>query len=130
MAKDVKDSGNAAHSVSNRKDAIEEAFQECYRLDTEIEAIVEREVKPLRQEKGEVKSKLAADFELSKKAFNLHYAHWKAGQQARQRGDDAMLSTLQELHDILPIGGQLDLVDAIGKADSAQKSGNGAGAQA
>jgi len=77
---------------------------------------MEKYIKPLRQEKAELKAGLKDDYGIPTRAFNARYGVYRLEKDAIKSEDDIMLDTVRELWDATPIGGGIDLEDLANRA--------------
>jgi hypothetical protein len=122
MAKNIaKEAGSGSdhatkhHNVKARAEAFKESMERMYRLDQDIAAILTESVKPLRDDKAEIKSTLREDYNVTATAFNARYHAYKFERKAKEAGDDASLDMLRELFEASPVGGQVNFMDALDK---------------
>lgn len=120
-AKSAEGTTNAKHNVANRNRIMTDALAETYKLDTQIQAALEKHVAPLRAHKADIKSKLNKDLNITATVFNARYAPYKLEATARAASDDATLDNLRELFEVSPVGTQMDMMAGLGSA-----KGNGA----
>lgn len=107
------------HNVKARAEAFKESMERMYRLDQDIAALMEEHIKPLREDKAEIKSKLREDYNVTATVFNARFNAYKCERKAREGGDDATLDTLRELFESTPVGGQTDFMNALDKEQAA-----------
>lgn len=117
------ESANKLYNVKGRKEAIGRGMEECYKLDKQIKEIIDKQVKPLRAAKTDIKARLKDDYQLTVKAFNVRYSAFAFERFARDNGDQVTLDLLTELYEIQPIGGAL----AFMSVKAPEPKANGAG---
>ncbi|NIA72297.1 hypothetical protein HBA54_27275 [Pelagibius litoralis] len=109
----------AKHNSKVREERFQDAMQRTFALDQQIEALIEEHIKPLREDKREIKSKLSEDFNVTATTFNARYAPYKFEAKARANGDEASIDLLREIFEATPVGGQMDFVNALKPEGSA-----------
>lgn len=105
---------NAGHNAQARTEAMQKAFAELYACDEQIEAALEKYVKPYRESKSDIKTRMKDEYGVPPKLLNARYNAYKIEQDANKANDDATIDIIRELYDALPIGvgAMVDLVDA------------------
>lgn len=109
---------NKGHNVKARDEAIREAMEAHYQKDKEIERLIAEHLADLRQDKRDIKKRMAKDYEISATMFNARYAPYRIERKARDNGDDTVADALKELWQACPPGGTVDLVAAAEAASS------------
>ena len=112
-----------AHNVQHRKEQIREALAKTWVADKAIKAASDKHLAPYREDKSKIKERLRDDLNINSKSFNAIYAPYKLQQQAIEAKDEITLDMLHEMFEAAPIGGEINMVDAI---ESAEMPGNGA----
>jgi hypothetical protein len=102
----------AGHNAQARTEAMQKAFAEMYACDEQIEAAIEKYVKPYRESKSDTKARMKDEYGIPPKLLNARYNAYKIERDAAKAQDDATVDIIRELYDALPIGGIVDLVDA------------------
>lgn len=115
----ANESANREHNVAARKEQIGNAFNRLYAIDKEIDALIERHVQELRDEKSDIKKKLRKDLNLTSKVVHLRYASYKAERLAVEQEDGVTMDAIKELYEVMPVGATVDFVDAMNGADEA-----------
>lgn len=116
MAKNEAVDATLQHNSKARADVIRESLDRLYQLDSEIDDIIAAEIKELRDEKSEIKTRLRDDFNMPAKLVMARYAAYRMERKAIASADDKTLDAIRELYSIAPVGSQMDLVDAIERA--------------
>lgn len=123
MAKNIAaEAATERHNSGVRDERFQDAMKRTFELDKQIEALMEQHIKPLREDKREIKAKLREDFNVTATAFNARYAPYKFEAKARDNGDETSIDLLRELFDATPVGGQMDMEDVL-NASAAKKNG-------
>ncbi len=104
------------HNSKARADVIRESLDRLYELDSEIDAIIEAEVKDLRTEKSEIKTRLREEFNMPAKLVTARYAAYRMERKAIASADDKTLDALRELFSVSPPGSQVNMLDALAEA--------------
>ena len=107
----------AKHNVVNRNELMTGALSDTYALDCQIQAALDKHVKPLRKNKADIKSRLNKDLNITATVFNARYVPYRLEAQARAAGDDSTLGNLEELFKIAPVGTQAEMFGG-GSADA------------
>ena len=115
-AESAEGTTNADHNVANRNKIMTDALGEMYVLDVQAEAALEKHLKPIRDQKRDIKSRLNKDLNITATVFNARYVAYKLEAQARAAEDDATLDNLKELFDVSPVGHQMDFIKDGGSA--------------
>jgi ribosome modulation factor len=115
-SKDDATAPGVGHNAGDREAAIKAALEDMYRIDGEIQDIIEEEVKSLREEKSTIKTSLRERFSLTSKMIQARYYSYKIEREAEAANDTVTLAAIRELYRVLPIGGMVDLVDAAQQA--------------
>ena len=121
-AESAEGTTNAKHNVANRSKIMTDALGEMYALDVQAEAALEKHLKPIRDQKSDIKSRLNKDLNITATVFNARYVPYKLEAQARAASDEATLDNLRELFEVSPVGTQMDMMAGLDGAKS-----NGAG---
>jgi hypothetical protein len=114
--KSPEGTAGAKHNVANIEQKLRGAFAETYKLDTSIKANLEKYVAPDRAAKSDIKKKLNAELNITRKLFVVRYAAYRLEADARAAEDTATLETLQMMFSISPVGTQMDFVGGGGSA--------------
>lgn len=107
---------------TSRREAIETTCTKLYVLDREIERLIGEHVSELRGEKAKLKASLREDYQIPARLLQARYASYKLERAARDSGDTVTLDAIRELFDTLPVGGTVDLVDALGRGGGAEEA--------
>jgi hypothetical protein len=110
------DEATVGHNSGERAAAIADGLREMYALDGEIAAIVERDIKELRASKSAIKDSLRERFNLTSRMIQARYYSYKIEREAVEASDDLTLQAIRELYEVLPVGGTVDLIEAVEKA--------------
>lgn len=117
MAKKITDADPAIqdpkHNVKNRETLIRNSMEQLYQEDLAIEAALDTHIRPHREEKGEIKARLRNDLELTTAVINARYSVYKLQRKAEQNDDANTQDLIRELFDIVPLGGTVDMIDAL-----------------
>lgn len=100
-----------------RGEIIIESFERLYKLDAEIDRVIEQEVQGFRDEKGTIKKKLREDLGMPSPLVQARYAAYRMERAAEDASDDITMRAIRELYKVLPVGGQVDLVDVMQRPD-------------
>lgn len=105
------------HNIGERKQEIVNALQRLYALDCEIAAIVESDIKELRDEKSDIKTSLRERFGLTNKMIQARYYSYRIERDAAAANDGPTMDAIRELFEALPTGGQGSFLEALGDKD-------------
>ncbi len=97
------------NNVDHRTQQLTDALADFYALDQQIKAALEKHVKPYRDQKKDIKSRLNENLNINASVFAAGYASYKLAAQAENDGDDATLGALRELFEASPIGSQVNM---------------------
>lgn len=111
----MSETATEGHNVKHRHDTIESCLEALYQEDKAIEAAIAEHIQAHRDEKQEVKKRLREDLNLTTQVINARYAIYKLQRKAAEQDDEMTLDTLRELFEISPIGGQVNMMDALDK---------------
>lgn len=110
--------GEMGHNQEAWDDAHHSAMRRTHDLDKKIDTLMDLHIKPLREEKAEIKADVRNRFGTSTKMFNARYGIYRLEQEATDSGDNITLATIKRLWDATPIGGQVDMEAVLKKADA------------
>ncbi len=96
------------HNVPNRNKIMNDALSEMYELDGIVQALLDKYIVPVREQKIDIKKKLNKELNINATVFNARYTAYKVEAQAHETEDEAMLDNLKEFFEIAPIGHQMD----------------------
>lgn len=116
----ANDTTNPEPNTNNRSKIMTDALRDFYALDVKIQAMLEKHVKPLRDAKRDIKSKLHEDLNMTATVFNARFISYKAEAKALAAGDESTLDTLRELFAVSPVGSQVDMF--VGDSEGAPAS--------
>ena len=114
---DMPDTESERSNVKAITDAIVDGFAEMYQLDRQIDALIERHIRPLREKKSEVKRILREGYNMPAKLVSARYTGYVIERTAEDAGDSATQDTIRMLYEALPVRGVVDLIQATGFAE-------------
>ncbi|MEQ8395012.1 hypothetical protein [Thalassobaculum sp.] len=116
----AKDSHPPLSNVADIDSAIVDDFKRLLRLDAEIDAAIAEHVQPMKDERKEMWSNLAAKVDLPKKDIGLFYKLFQRQEMSRQFEDEDDGKAVREAHRMLfsalAKGKTLDFIDVLGQA--------------
>lgn len=101
-----KPRNGAGHNSEARAAALDGAIEEFCTLQAEEDALIELHIKPVRDKKNKVKSRMKSDHDIPTKAFNAR-ALLRLIEKA---DDDEVVLAVNELFKATPVGHNLDLI--------------------
>lgn len=123
----AKDSTAPLSNVADIDSAIVDDFKRLLNLDSEIEAAIAEHVQPMKDERKEMWSNLAAKVDLPKKDIGLFYKLFQRQEMSRTFEDEDDGKAVREAHRMLfsalAKGKTLDFIDVLGQvgAKAAEK---------
>ncbi len=116
VSKESNGGAIAGHNAKARQAVIADSLERLYKLDAEIDELIEEYIKELRDEKSDIFERLREDFGMPSKLVRARYASYKIERAAEVANDGVTLDAIRELYQVLPVGGQVDLVEAMAVA--------------
>lgn len=110
--------GEGHNSQSKRDAAWARILPAARSLDEKIDALMKLHITPLREDRNELWSELANDFNVPTKVRNARYANYRIEMDAIDKGDDLTLASLHEAYKATPVGGTVNMLDVIKRADT------------
>lgn len=106
----------ALENSGARAACINDGFLAMFELESQIEALKEKHLKPIQDQLKKLRRDLKADVDMETKDLSVFYAVFKRDRLARDMEDEAdrdrILDNLRETFEALASGGQLDWLDA------------------
>lgn len=119
LADDLK-AGDVPANLTAQKANIRNRFPEWLKLEGQIDAAIDKHVKPLRDELKKLKQNLKTDSGIDLEDIKLSYKQWARQEYAKGLDEAAdrerILENLRTLHAALAEGGMLDFIDALDEA--------------
>jgi cysteinyl-tRNA synthetase len=111
------ENATSGHNSKSKLTVIRESMERLYRLDAEIDELIEEHIKELREQKTEIKTKLREEFNMPAKLIQARYASYRLERAAEESHDNQTLEAIREMFRALPIGGQGDFMNALSEDD-------------
>ena len=102
-----------SHNVKDRRATIMSSMKRLYAIDQEIAAIVEDEIKDLREERSDIKKMLRETFQITSAVVNARYHSYRLEQKAIEGDDGPTQDAIREMFEALPVGGQGSLLPGM-----------------
>lgn len=95
-------------------DALRDGFSNLYSLDSQIAALTEKHLTPLRAKKSDIMRVLREGYHMPSALVNARYHGYRVERDAEAAGDNATLDNIRLMYEAVPIYGIVDMVDAMG----------------
>ena len=109
----------AGHNVVNLDKMRRDALGETYKLDCEIQVLLDKYIVPLRAAKTDIKKRLNDDANITRRVFAARYAAYRLEADAMAIEDGSTIEALKEFFEISPVGHQMDWLDDAAEAAGA-----------
>lgn len=108
---------DTAHSNSRaRGDTLKSSLERLYQADREIAALIESSgIAELRAEKSDIFKVLRDDFQMPSALVRARYTAFRFERAAEDGQDDITADAIREMFELVPIGGMVDMMDALQK---------------
>lgn len=107
-------------NVQARQACIQEGFEERLKLERKIDDLIEKHVKPVKDELKKLKKNMSADTDIEATDLNNLYRLFKRQEEAKQMEDesdrDRILDNMREGFNALKTGEMLDFVKVLDEA--------------
>lgn len=110
--------GKGNNSQTARAAAWKRILPAAYELDEKIEAILQAQVTPLRDERNKLFAELRDDFDVPTRVRVAEYARYRIERDAIDKGDDLTRASLHEAHRALNEGETADMIEVLKRADA------------
>jgi len=94
------------HNMGERRDEMRRALSHVYELETEIRAIIESDVKPLRSDRSEIIKSVRERFGMPANIFKARYRSYQIERDAQAANDEITQDAIRELFEVAPVNGQ------------------------
>ncbi len=112
---------SAGHNVANIHNGVRQAFARANELDDEIATLMEKHIKPLKEEKTKLFRGLKKDFGIKSGVARAQYKLIRLAHEADGFEKDeeraAVLDALSLTHEALHPGEQVDFIDVLKRVD-------------